>query len=106
MNGFEMTVVWLAVQVSLALVPAMFFHLWASRRGPTQGAWVAVASDAMPFVHEETDASGAFEIAGSLPSGGAQIHVFATGYANTDPVAVAEGDEGPITVRLVRKRPK
>jgi len=47
MNGFETAVIWIAIQISIALVPATFLHLWASRHGPAQGAWVAVASMAL-----------------------------------------------------------
>jgi beta-lactamase regulating signal transducer with metallopeptidase domain len=44
MNELGMTVVWLAVQVSLVLAPAVALYALASRRGPDGGAWVATLS--------------------------------------------------------------
>ena len=44
MNDLGMTLAWLAVQVTLVLVPALALHALASRRGPAAGAWVAALS--------------------------------------------------------------
>jgi hypothetical protein len=44
MNNLGMTLVWLAVQVSLLLAPALVLYALAARRGPAAGAWVATLS--------------------------------------------------------------
>ena len=44
MNDIGMTLVWLAVQVSLVLAPALAVYALAARRGPAAGAWVATLS--------------------------------------------------------------
>ncbi len=47
MNDLGMTLVWLAVQVSLVLAPAMALYALAARRGPAAGASVATLSLAL-----------------------------------------------------------
>ncbi len=47
MNQLAIALGWLAIQVTLALLPAIALHLVASRRGPTTGSWLAAASLAM-----------------------------------------------------------
>ena len=44
MNDLGLTLAWLAVQVSLVLVPALALSALASRRSPSAGAWVASLS--------------------------------------------------------------
>ena len=44
MNDLGLTLAWLAVQVTLVLVPALALYAMASRRGPVAGAWVASLS--------------------------------------------------------------
>jgi beta-lactamase regulating signal transducer with metallopeptidase domain len=44
MNELGMTLAWLAVQVTLVVVPALVLHALATRRGPALGSWVAALS--------------------------------------------------------------
>ena len=44
MNELGIALAWLAVQVTIVVVPALALHASASRRGPASGAWVAVVS--------------------------------------------------------------
>ena len=44
MNDLGMTLAWLAVQVSLVLVPGLILYALAARRGPAAGASVATLS--------------------------------------------------------------
>ncbi len=44
MNGLGLALVWIAVQTTLLLIPAIFLHWLASRKGPAAGAWVASMS--------------------------------------------------------------
>ncbi|MDR3621148.1 MAG: antirepressor regulating drug resistance protein, partial [Paludisphaera borealis] len=44
MNDLGIALAWLAVQVTLVLVPALALHAFASRRGPAAGAWIAALS--------------------------------------------------------------
>jgi hypothetical protein len=47
MNDLGIGLGWLAVQVTLVMLPAAALHLLASRRGPVAGSWMAAASLAM-----------------------------------------------------------
>ena len=47
MNGLGIALGGLAIQITLAMLPAMVLHLLASRRGPVAGSWMAAASLAM-----------------------------------------------------------
>ena len=47
MNELGIALGWLAIQVTLAMLPAAALHLLASRRGPVAGSWMAAASLAM-----------------------------------------------------------
>jgi beta-lactamase regulating signal transducer with metallopeptidase domain len=44
MNDLGLTLAWLAVQVTLVLVPALSLYALAARRSPAAGAWVAALS--------------------------------------------------------------
>jgi hypothetical protein len=44
MNELGLTLAWLAVQVSLMLVPALLLYAMAARRGPDRAAWAAALS--------------------------------------------------------------
>ena len=44
MNDLGIALVWIAVQVTLVLVPALALIVLASRRGPASGAWAATLS--------------------------------------------------------------
>ncbi len=44
MNDLGLNLAWLAVQVSLMLVPALLLYAMAARRGPDRGAWAAALS--------------------------------------------------------------
>lgn len=44
MNELGIHLAWLAVQVTLLVVPSLALHVLASRRGPASGAWVAALS--------------------------------------------------------------
>src|SRR6516162_9906777 len=43
MNDLGLAFLWCAAQITLVTMPAAALHLWASRRGPVAGAWVAAA---------------------------------------------------------------
>jgi beta-lactamase regulating signal transducer with metallopeptidase domain len=47
MNDLGLTLAWLAVQVTLVLVPALALYATAARRGPDRAAWVAALSLAL-----------------------------------------------------------
>ncbi len=47
MNALGIALGCLAIQISLAMLPATALHLLASRRGPVAGSWMAAASLAM-----------------------------------------------------------
>jgi len=47
MNELGIALGWLAIQITLAMLPAVGLHLLASRRGPAAGSWMAAASLAM-----------------------------------------------------------
>ena len=47
MNQLGIALGWLAIQVTLAMLPAIALHLVASRRGPVAGSWLAAAGLAM-----------------------------------------------------------
>jgi hypothetical protein len=44
MNDLGLTLLWLAVQVSILLLPALAINALTSRRGPAAGAWVGALS--------------------------------------------------------------
>jgi beta-lactamase regulating signal transducer with metallopeptidase domain len=44
MNDLGITLAWLAVQVTLVVIPALALLAMASRRGPASGAWIATLS--------------------------------------------------------------
>ena len=43
LTELEIALAWLAIKVTLVLLPAALLHLVASRRGPAAGAWMAGA---------------------------------------------------------------
>jgi len=47
MNELGLALGWLAIQVTLAMLPAAALHLLSSRRGPVAGSWMAAAGLAM-----------------------------------------------------------
>jgi hypothetical protein len=47
MNDLGLTLLWLAVQVAVVLVPSLLLLALAAHRGPAQGAWVATLSLAL-----------------------------------------------------------
>jgi beta-lactamase regulating signal transducer with metallopeptidase domain len=47
MNQVGLSLAWLTIQATCALIPAAGIVLWAARRGPATGSWVAAMSLAM-----------------------------------------------------------